>query len=86
MLPLNGATCIGDRPASVSRSTASAPLCSMLARVVSKWALFGTILPRPAGGLPIMTSKRMRSLARPWCVGRTLRNPVSCLTTLRKRQ
>ena len=37
----------------------------MLARVVSKWALFGTTLPGPP-----TSSNRMRSLARPWCVGR----------------
>ena len=46
----------------------------MLARVVSKWVLLGTTLPGPP-----TSSNRMRSLARPWCVGRTCGMPVRSL-------
>ena len=46
--PLKGATTSGFSPSGVSRSMVSAPLCSMFARVVSKWALLGTIIPTPA--------------------------------------
>ena len=55
----------------------SAPECSTLARVVSKWVLFGTYLPCPP-----TSSKRMRSLARPWCVGRMCGMPVRSLHDL----
>ncbi len=52
----------------------------MLARVVSKWLLLGMTLPGP----PI-SSNRMRSLARPWCVGRMCGMPVSSRSTASKR-
>ena len=46
MLPLNGCTSARDRaPRGSTRSTASAPATSMLARVVSKWVLLGTTSP-----------------------------------------
>ena len=46
-LPLNGCIADGSRPSAMTRSTASAPVYSTLARVVSKWVLFGTTLPGP---------------------------------------
>ena len=45
MLPLNGCSFEGSRPSGITRSTASAPVNSTLARVVSKWVLFGTTRP-----------------------------------------
>src|SRR5262249_18838467 len=45
--PLNGCRDRGCRASAIGRSTAFAPECSMLARVVSKWALLGTTLPLP---------------------------------------
>ena len=45
MLPLKGCTSDGTRPSGITRSRASAPSTSMLARVVSKWLLFGTTSP-----------------------------------------
>ena len=47
MLPLNGCRLRGWRPSGIARSTASAPVDSMLARVVSKWVLLGTTRPGP---------------------------------------
>ena len=44
MFPLNGWRELGSRPSGITRSTASAPVASTLARVVSKWVLFGTDL------------------------------------------
>jgi len=51
----------------------------MFARVVSKCVLLGIARPGP----PI-TSKRIRSAARPWCVGITCRNGNSFCTAARK--
>ena len=48
MFPLNGWSDAGSRPSGITRSTASAPVASTLARVVSKWVLFGTTLPGTA--------------------------------------
>ena len=61
-LPLNGWTSDGTRPSGITRSRASAPSTSMLARVVSKWLLLGTTSPDvedrleqdPLGGAPLM--------------------------------
>jgi hypothetical protein len=61
MFPLNGCRDRGCLPSSITRSTAFAPECSTLARVVSKWLLLGTTLPGPP-----TSSKSIRSLARPW--------------------
>ena len=47
MLPLNGCRSTGCRPSGTGRSTACAPVNSMLARVVSKLVLFG--MTRPGG-------------------------------------
>jgi len=80
MFPLNGWMRCGSRPSGITRSTASAPVASMFARVVSKWVLFGMTFPGPA-----MTEKRIRSAARPWCVGMTWRKGKSSRTASRKR-
>ena len=48
MFPLNGCSFAGSRPSGITRSTASAPVNSTFARVVSKCVLFGTTLPGPA--------------------------------------
>ena len=80
MFPLNGCSLCGSRPSSIRRSSASAPVNSTFARVVSKCVLFGTVLPGPPSWL-----KRMRSAARPWCVGMTWRNGKSSLTAASKR-
>ena len=45
MLPLNGCSFEGSRPSGITRSTASAPVNSTMARVVSKWVLFRTTRP-----------------------------------------
>ena len=79
MLPLNGWYAEGSCPSAMTRSTASAPVNSMLARVVSKWVLLGTTLP-----LPPMAWNRMRSAARPWWVGMTCSNGNSSRTASRK--
>ena len=55
MFPLNGCRLAGSRPSAITRSTASAPVYSTLALVVSKWVLLGTTWPGP----PI-TEKRIR--------------------------
>jgi hypothetical protein len=52
----------------------------MLARVVSKWVLFGTQSP----GRSIVAA-RIRSAALPWCVGITCRKPVMSFTAASKR-
>ena len=44
-LPLKGWTSDGTRPSGITRSRASAPSTSTLARVVSKWLLLGTTSP-----------------------------------------
>ena len=59
------------------RSTASAPVNSTLARVVSKCVLLGTTLPGPP-----MTLNRIFSAARPWWVGMTCLNGKSSWTRL----
>ena len=69
MLPLNGWSDCGSRPCAITRSTASAPVYSTLARVVSKWVLFGTTLPGPPTAV-----NRIFSAARPWWVGITCSN------------
>ena len=56
----------GSRPSAMTRSTASAPVASTLARVVSKCVLFGTTFPGPP-----RTLNRIFSAARPWWVGIT---------------
>jgi hypothetical protein len=58
--PLNGWIADGSRPSGMTRSTASAPVASTFARVVSKWVLLGITLPGPP-----MTEKRIFSAARP---------------------
>ena len=78
MFPLNGCRREGSSASGIGRSTASAPLNSMLARVVSKCVLFGTTLP----GLP-STVKTILSAARPWWVGITCRNGNSSCTAAR---
>ena len=59
----------------MTRSTASAPVYSTLARVVSKWVLLGTTLPGPP-----TTENRIFSAARPWWVGMTCWNGNSFWT------
>ncbi len=81
MLPLNGWTAEGTRPSAMTRSRASASSTSTFARVVSKWLLFGTTSPAFS-----TVWNRMRSAARPWCVGMTWRKPVRSCTTSRKRK
>ena len=60
MLPLNGWRSAGWSPSGMGRSRACAPVNSMLARVVSKWVLFGMTRPGPP-----TTVNRMFSAARP---------------------
>jgi hypothetical protein len=79
-LPLKGEDREGSRPSGQSRSTARAPVASTLARVVSKCVLFGTTSP----GLHTVL-KRIRSAARPWCVGITTGNPKMSRTAASKR-
>ena len=77
---MNGCRLRGCVPSAITRSTASAPECSMLARVVSKWLLLGITLPGPP-----TSSNRIRSLARPWWVGRMCGMPVRSRSTVSKR-
>ena len=72
MLPLKSSRACVSAASGTGRSTARAPTNSMFARVVSKCVLLGTTFP----GRHI-TVKRMRSAARPWCVGIMWRKPVS---------
>src|SRR5690606_6317130 len=65
----------GVRPSGITRSTASAPVASTLARVVSKWVLDGTTFPAPP-----RTLKMIFSAARPWWVGMTCFRGQSDLT------
>ena len=81
MLPLKSPRDCVSRASGTGRSTARAPVNSMLARVVSKWVLLGTTWP----GLH-STVNRMRSAARPWCVGTMWRKPVSSSTTFFRRK
>ena len=68
----------GSSPSGITRSTASAPVNSTFARVVSKCVLFGTTLPGP----PIAVN-RIFSAARPWWVGITCSNGKSSCTASR---
>ena len=70
----------GTVPSRMTRSLASTPSTSMLARVVSKWLLLGTIWP----GFRIEWN-RIRSAARPWWVGMMCLKPVRSDTTCSKR-
>ena len=79
-MPLKGWMVAGSRPSAMGRSTASAPVNSTLARVVSKWVLLGTTLPGPA-----TTLNRIFSAARPWWVGITCLKANSSWTASRKR-
>mmetsp|Transcript_30475 Transcript_30475/g.85308 ORF Transcript_30475/g.85308 Transcript_30475/m.85308 type:complete len:217 (+) Transcript_30475:540-1190(+) len=69
--PLKGASASApSQHAGDGRSTAAAPVASMLARVVSKCVLLGT--SQPPGGArrgSHTAPKRIFSAARPWCVG-----------------
>ena len=80
MLPLKGASTWVSAASGQGRSIASPPSYSMLARVVSKWVLFGTTWPRVT-----VSAKRMRSAARPWWTGMTWGMPVSSATAAAKR-
>jgi hypothetical protein len=60
MVPLNGCSSDGTSASGIGRSTASAPVNSTFARVVSKCVLFGTTFPGP----PIAVN-RIFSAARP---------------------
>ena len=80
MLPLNGWRDDGTCASGIARSSASAPLNSTFARVVSKWVLFGIVFPGP----PIAVN-RIFSAARPWWVGITCLNGNSSRTASRKR-
>jgi hypothetical protein len=80
MLPLNGCSTSGWVPSGMTKSAASAPVNSTLARVVSKWVLLGIAVPGPA-----MTLKRIFSAALPWWVGMTCRNGKSAWTDSRNR-
>ena len=64
----------------MGRSTACAPVNSMLARVVSKWVLFGMTWPAPP-----VTVNRIFSAARPWWVGKMCRNGNRLVTASRNR-
>ena len=80
MFPLNGWRVRGSRPSAMTRSRASPPQCSMLARVVSKWVLLGMTCPRRT-----VEANRMCSAARPWWVGITCRKPVMSCTAASNR-
>ena len=75
MLPLKGWREEGTWASAMGRSSASAPVNSTLARVVSKWVLLGTVCPGPAIAL-----KMIFSAARPWWVGITCSNGKSSRT------
>ena len=81
MLPLNGWMSDGWRPSAMTRSRASAPECSTLARVVSKWVLLGMTLPGPPTAV-----YRIFSAARPWWVGMTWREREQVLDGLEERE
>ena len=80
MLPLKGCSSCGRRPSSMTRSTASAPVNSTLARVVSKCVLLGIARPGPP-----TAENRIFSAARPWWVGMMWRNGNSSRTASAKR-
>ncbi len=70
MFPLKGWRPFASFPSGMTRSTAVPPFASMLARVVSKWVLFGTMSP----GFRIVEKSRF-SATRPWWVGMTCGRP-----------
>ena len=78
MFPLNGWIACGSPPSGMTRSTASAPVNSTLARVVSKCVLLGMTLSGPP-----RTLNRIFSAARPWWVGMTCGNGNSSWTASR---
>ena len=61
MLPLKGCRDEGTCASATGMSSASAPVNSTLARVVSKCVLLGIVLPAPPS-----TLNRIFSAARPW--------------------
>ena len=75
MLPLKGCSDSGSRPSRMTRSSAVPSSNSMFARVVSKWQFDGIAEP-----CFTVSAKRMRSAARPWCVGMMNRYPVRSRT------
>ena len=75
ILPLKGWSHVGSSPSGITKSSASAPEASILARVVSKWVFPGIASPSPP-----TSPKRMRSAARPWCTGMMWRRPVMSRT------
>ena len=80
MLPLKGWMTDGCFPGSISRSMASAPVNSTLARVVSKCVFEGMTLPWPP-----TTPNRIFSAALPWWVGITCLKGNSSRTLSRNR-
>ena len=80
MLPLNGCLDDGTSASGTGRSSASAPVNSTFARVVSKCVLFGMVLPGPPS-----TLNRIFSAARPWWVGiRCSNGNSSCTESLNR--
>src|SRR5208283_4230687 len=77
IFPLKGASNWVSAVSAQGRSTASAPECSMFARVVSKWVLPMTRSPFDS----LRACMRRNSADRPWCVGMTFSMPVSSCTT-----
>ncbi len=75
MLPLKGASAWVSAASGQGRSRATPRSYSMLARVVSKWVLLGTMSP-----LFTVSANRMRSAARPWWTGMTWASPVRPVT------
>ena len=74
-LPLNGCSSPGWRAASITRSRASPPFDSTLARVVSKCELLGTIIPGRT-----RVEKSRFSATRPWCTGTKYGKPKTSCT------
>ena len=70
MFPLNGCRTRGSRPSGMTKSSATPPLASTLARVVSKCVLLGTISP----AFSTVENSRF-SATRPWWVGITCGSP-----------
>ncbi len=71
MFPLNGCLACESRPSGMTRSSATPWLTSMLARVVSKWQLFGITIP---GRVSTVENRRF-SATRPWWTGRKAGKP-----------
>ncbi len=80
MLPLKGCRLDGSWASAMTKSTASAPVASMLPRVVSKCVFDGTILPAPP-----TIENRIASAARPWCVGMMWRYGINSRTAVSNR-